>query len=100
MWSGMRLSATFDPQFGSSVSELLQSTTRVLIFIVGVVYLTGYLLVRESLRVTVHVYPGSRCIGMSIPSRRLPKPAGGSNYPAHGVGQGGSISAKVVLPQR
>jgi len=27
--------------------------------------------------VTVHIYPGSRCISMPIPSRRLPKPAGG-----------------------
>ena len=27
--------------------------------------------------VTVHVYPGSRCIGMPIPSRRLAEPAGG-----------------------
>jgi len=32
---------------------------------------------KEALDVTVHVYPGSRCIGMPIPSHRLPKPAGG-----------------------
>ena len=38
--------------------------------------------------VTVHVYPGSRCIDTPIPSRRLPKPAEGSNCPAHGDGAG------------
>jgi len=39
MWNGLRISAKTDPDLVSAVTELLEMTSRILIFATGGVYL-------------------------------------------------------------